>query len=442
MMFERKVYQQLKQWKEQYAPGYVYLLEGARRIGKTTGAVKFAKNEDKSYILIDFADITPSLLDVFSDISNRDIFFLKLQAETGIQLIERKSVIIFDEIQFFPKARQAIKYLVKDGRYDYIETGSLISIKKNVKDILIPSEEHRIKVYPMDYEEFLWATGKSPEILRVGYKSSSAMGNSLNTKLMRDFRIYMAIGGMPQAVERYLETNNLEKVDEVKREILALYGEDLKKIDPSGRLSDIYASVPAQLALKKKRFVITKATGKRKTGKDEERLFDLIDSGIVLPCYNVSAPSIALAQERKTEDFKLYLSDIGLFVSIIFRSDADIYRKLLSDKLPANLGYLYENAVAQALTSVGRKLYFHSWKKEESTHSYEIDFILSSSSKIIPIEVKSSSVRNHESMIAFCDKYSSIVGRRVLFSQKDLGKDGPIELKPIYMLPFFLEEIS
>ena len=441
-MFKRKVYNQLKQWKEEYAPRYACLLEGARRVGKTTVAVEFAKNEYESYILIDFADITPSLLDVFSDISNRDIFFLKLQAETGIQLIERKSVIIFDEIQFFPKARQAIKYLVKDGRYDYIETGSLISIKKNVKDILIPSEEHRIKVYPMDYEEFLWATGKSPEILRVGYKSSSAMGNSLNTKLMRDFRIYMAIGGMPQAVERYLETNNLEKVDEVKREILALYGEDLKKIDPSGRLSDIYASVPAQLALKKKRFVITKATGKRKTGKDEERLFDLIDSGIVLPCYNVSAPSIALAQERKTEDFKLYLSDIGLFVSIIFRSDADIYRKLLSDKLPANLGYLYENAVAQALTSVGRKLYFHSWKKEESTHSYEIDFILSSSSKIIPIEVKSSSVRNHESMIAFCDKYSSIVGRRVLFSQKDLGKDGPIELKPIYMLPFFLEEIS
>ena len=441
-MFKRKVYNQLKQWKEEYAPRYACLLEGARRVGKTTVAVEFAKNEYESYILIDFADITPSLLDVFSDISNRDIFFLKLQAETGIQLIERKSVIIFDEIQFFPKARQAIKYLVKDGRYDYIETGSLISIKKNVKDILIPSEEYRIKVYPMDYEEFLWATGKSPEILRVGYKSSSAMGNSLNTKLMRDFRIYMAIGGMPQAVERYLETNNLEKVDEVKREILALYGEDLKKIDPSGRLSDIYASVPAQLALKKKRFVITKATGKRKTGKDEERLFDLIDSGIVLPCYNVSAPSIALDQERKTEDFKLYLSDIGLFVSIIFRSDADIYRKLLSDKLPANLGYLYENAVAQALTSIGRKLYFHSWKKEESTHSYEIDFILSSSSKIIPIEVKSSSVRNHESMIAFCDKYSSIVGRRILFSQKDLGKDGPIELKPIYMLPFFLEEIS
>ena len=441
-MFKRKVYNQLKQWKEEYAPRYACLLEGARRVGKTTVAVEFAKNEYESYILIDFADITSSLLDVFSDISNRDIFFLKLQAETGIQLIERKSVIIFDEIQFFPKARQAIKYLVKDGRYDYIETGSLISIKKNVKDILIPSEEHRIKVYPMDYKEFLWATGKSPEILRVGYKSSSAMGNSLNTKLMRDFRIYMAIGGIPQAVERYLETNNLEKVDEVKREILALYGEDLKKIDPSGRLSDIYASVPAQLALKKKRFVITKATGKRKTGKDEERLFDLIDSGIVLPCYNVSAPSIALAQERKTEDFKLYLSDIGLFVSIIFRSDADIYRKLLSDKLPANLGYLYENAVAQALTSVGRKLYFHSWKKEESTHSYEIDFILSSSSKIIPIEVKSSSVRNHESMITFCDKYSSIVGRRVLFSQKDLGKDGPIELKPIYMLPFFLEEIS
>ena len=222
MMFKRKVYQQLKPWKEELAPKYACLLEGARRVGKTTIAEEFAKNEYDSYILIDFADITPALLDVFDDISNRDLFFLKLQTETGIQLIERKSVIIFDEIQFFPKVRQAIKYLVKDGRYDYIETGSLISIKKNVKDIIIPSEEHRIKVYPMDYEEFLWAIGKSAEILRVGYKSNVAMGNSLNTKLMRDFRIYMAVGGMPQAVERYLETNNLERVDEVKREILTL----------------------------------------------------------------------------------------------------------------------------------------------------------------------------------------------------------------------------
>ena len=273
-------------------------------MGKTTISEEFAKNEYETYILIDFADITPALLDVFRDISNRDLFFLKLQTETGIQLIERKSVIIFDEIQFFPKARQAIKYLVKDGRYDYIETGSLISIKKNVKDILIPSEEHRIKVYPMDYEEFLWATGYSSEIIRAGYRSKAAMGNSLNAKLMRDFRIYMAVGGMPQAVERYIETNNLEKTDEVKREILALYSDDLKKIDPSGRLSDIYSSVPAQLSLKK-RFVISKATGKRKTLKDEKRLFDLIDSGLVLPCYNVAAPSLTLSAERKADDYKL-----------------------------------------------------------------------------------------------------------------------------------------
>ena len=252
----------------------------------------------------------------------------------------------------------------------------------------------------------------------------------------------MAVGGMPQAVERYIETNNLEKTDEVKREILALYSDDLKKIDPSGRLSDIYLSVPAQLSQKKKRFVISKATGKRKTLKDEERLFDLIDSGLVLPCYNVAAPSLTLSAERKADDYKLYLSDIGLYVSLVFRSDADIYRKLLSDKLPANLGYLYENAVAQALASSGRKLYFHSWRKADSTHSYEIDFLLSSSFKIIPLEVKSSSVRNHESITAFCEKYSSIVGRRIIFSQKDREKDGPIELLPIYMVPFFLEEIS
>ena len=444
-MFKRKAYLQLKKWKEEFAPKYACLLEGARRVGKTTIAEEFANNEYQSYIKIDFSDISKSMLSIFNDISNRDLFFLRLQAETGVQLFERSSVIIFDEVQLYPKARQAIKHLVKDGRYDYIETGSLISIKKNVKDILIPSEEYRIKVYPMDYEEFLWACNKTYDVIRTCYAGNMPLENSINRKLMRDFRIYMAVGGMPQAVEQYIETNNLEKTDEVKREIIQLYKDDLKKIDSSGRLSDIFESVPQQLALKKRRFVISKATGKRKTIRDEERLFDLIDSQIVLPCYNVSSPSLTLAQDRNVDDFKLYISDIGLFTTMIFSSaneaEENIYKKLLSDKLPANLGYLYENAAAQAIVAAGGNLFFHTWLKKESTHSYEIDFLIPSKLKVIPIEIKSSSIISHDSIDAFSMKYSSITARRIIFSQKDVSKEGTLELKPIYMLPAFLEEI-
>lgn len=434
----------MKKWKDEYAPRYACLLEGARRTGKTTIAEEFARNEYESYIKIDFSDASRSLLSIFKDISNRDNFFLRLQTETGIQLHERKSVIIFDEIQLFPKARQAIKHLVKDGRYDYIETGSLISIKKNVSDILIPSEEHKIKVFPMDYEEFLWACGKSADPLRQCYKNNIPMGEALNRQLMRDFRLYMAVGGMPQAVERYLETNNFEKIDEVKKEIIDLYRDDLKKLDPSGRLSDIYSSIPEQLALKKRRFSISSATGKRASSKDEERFFNLVDSQIVLPCYNVTQPGLALPQTRKVNDFKLYLSDVGLFTTLIFRSAGgkgkDIYKKLLSDKLPTDLGYLYENAVAQAIAASGRELYFHAWPKKDSTHSFEIDFLVLSSMKVVPIEVKSSSTRFHESMDVFSEKYSNIAGRRILFSQKDVSHDEMLEFKPLYMSPFFLEE--
>ena len=442
-MFKRKAYDKLRDWKNNYAPNYACLLEGARRVGKTTIAEEFAKNEYKSYIKVDFSDLTESMRDIFENIANRDVFFLRLQNETGIQLFERQSVIIFDEIQLYPKARQAIKHLVKDGRYDYIETGSLISIKKNVKDILIPSEEHKINIYPMDYEEFLWANGGNPEILRTGYNSGIQMGNSLNVKLMRDFRIYMAVGGMPQAVDRYLLTNNLECVDEVKREIIELYREDIKKIDQSGRLSEIYASVPSQLALGKKHFVISSATGKRKTNKDDERIYELIDSGMVLPCYNVSRPSLTLAQNKLQEDYKLYLSDVGLFTCLLFNEPngvgQDIYSKLLSNSLKADLGYLYENVAAQEIAASGRKLYFHTWRKENSTHSYEIDFLILMNKKVVPIEVKSSAVKQHKSMDAFTEKYSDIVGRRILFSQKDVSNDGGLEYKPIYMLPYFLE---
>lgn len=444
-MFKRKVYDKLLAWKKEWNGKYACLLEGARRVGKTTIAEEFARNEYDSYILIDFSNITKEMLDIFDDISRLDRFFLRLQMETGIELYERKSVIIFDEIQLFPKARQAIKHLVKDGRYDYIETGSLISIKKNVKNILIPSEEHKIYVYPMDYEEFMWAVGGNPNIINIAYKSNVELGNAANRNAMKDFRIYMAVGGMPQAVERYIATNNFEAVDKVKREILELYHDDLKKIDDSGRITDMYKSVPSQLATKKKYYRITTATGKQKTRRDEERLYELIESGLVLPCYNVLNPTISLAQTKDVDCFKLYLSDIGLFTTMLFNDSQngieDIYRKLLSDTLPADLGYLYENVVAQAIKASGRELYYHTWKREGSTHSFEVDFLLTSKNKLVPIEVKSSAVKNHKSIDAFEEKYSKYVGERYLLSQKDVGKMGTLKLKPIYVVLFLLKDL-
>ena len=444
-MFKRKAYEELLKWKKEWDGKYACLLEGARRVGKTTIAEEFARNEYESYILIDFSNVSKELLNVFDDISKIDHFFLRLQMYTGVELIERKSVIIFDEIQLFPKARQAIKHLVKDGRYDYLETGSLISIKKNVKDILIPSEEHKIHVYPMDYEEFMWATGANPNVLSMAYKSNIELGNAANRNAMKDFRVYMAVGGMPQAVERYIATNNFEAVDKVKREILELYYDDLKKIDDSGRITDMYKSVPSQLASKKKHYVITAATGKQKTRKDEERLFELIESGLVLPCYNVINPSVSLSQTKDSDCFKLYLSDIGLFTTMLFNDSqngiADIYQKLLSDSLPADLGYLYENVVAQTIKASGRELYYHTWRKEGSTHSFEIDFLITSKNKIIPIEVKSSAVKNHKSIDAFEKKYSQYVGERYLLSQKDVGTEGTLKHRPIYMTLFLLKDL-
>lgn len=444
-MFKRKVYDKLKEWKDTYNGKYACLLEGARRVGKTTIAEEFAKNEYQTYIKIDFSNITDELLDVFKDINKLDLFFLRLQTETGIDLFKRKSVIIFDEIQLYPKARQAIKHLVADGRYDYIETGSLISIKKNVKDILIPSEEYKIQVYPMDYEEFLWATNGNPGIYKKILESKMSLGDSTNRTLMREFRIYMAVGGMPQAVETYIETNNLSAIDKVKRRIIDLYSDDLKKIDSSGRLGNIYLSIPSQLALKRKRFSIKEATQKQKTSKDEERFFDLVDSKIVLPCYNVTQPDIALELTKDFDYFKLYFSDIGLFTTMLFDSgkgiEDNIYSKLLSDKLESDLGYLYENVVAQMIVASGRNLYYHTWRDKDKTHSNEVDFLITNKNKIIPIEVKSSSIKNHKSIDLFVEKYSQIVGRKFLFSQKDISHDGMLELMPIYLVPFILESL-
>jgi len=445
-MFKRKAFEKLKYWKEKKAPKYAVLLEGARRVGKSTIAEEFAKQEYKSYIKIDFANVRKEILDVFEDIAEPDIFFLRLQTATGITLHKRESVIIFDEIQLMPKVRQAIKYLVADGRYDYIETGSLISIKKNVKDIVIPSEEIKIQVYPMDYEEFMWATGNETyQVLKELYKRGKAVGNSLNRKLMRDFRVYMAVGGMPQAVAAYVEGKNFTEIDEVKREIINLYKDDFFKIDGTGLIGRMYESIPTQLATDKRSYVISAATGKKKVDKDIERLYNMLDSKTVLPCYNVLNPSVTLSQTMDNQTFKLYLADTGLFTTMIFSSsgetDENIYTKLLSDSLPADLGYLYENAVAQVINAAERPLYYHTWRKDNVTRYFEIDFLVASKTKIVPIEVKSSGLGMHKSITEFQRKYSKNTAASILLSQKDVGQVEMLKLYPIYMLPYILEDL-
>ena len=443
MYFKRKAYDKLLEWKQQYSDRYAVLLEGARRVGKSTIAENFARNEYKSYILLDFSKAENSIKACFDDIGNLDMFFLRLQAETGTILYERESLIIFDEVQLYPKARQAIKHLVKDGRYSYLETGSLISIRKNVQDILIPSEEMKISIYPMDYEEFCDAVGTDYSVLRRVYDSGISMGQAVNRKLMRELRIYMAVGGMPQAVEAYVEGKNFSQIDMVKRQIIALYEDDFKKIDPSGRISALYHSIPAQLAKDVRKYRIATATGQRNSDKVEALLYDLIDSCTVLPCYNSTNPRISLASTRDFSSYKLYLSDTGLFVTLMFidrpMTENTIYAKLLSDKLPANLGYLYENLVAQMIASTGRELFYHTWEKSGSSHYYEVDFLISNGRKLDVFEVKSSGTGKHESINEFYRKFSKDVNNLYLLSQKDIGKDGNLQMKPFYLTPFLLQ---
>ena len=444
MIFKRKAYEELKKWKEKYGKNYAAFLEGPRRVGKSTIAEEFAKNEFKSYIKIDFANVKQSTLDIFNDIADLNYFFLRLQLETGVTLYEGESVIVFDEIQRAPLVRQAIKYLVLDGRYYFIETGSLISIRQNVKDIVIPSEEYKIPVYPMDYEEFLSATGStSYSVLRKLYSQNAPIGESTHRKLMRDFRLYMAVGGMPQAVDCYVQNKNFEEIDMVKRRIIDLYEEDFKKIDSTGRISRLFDSIPSQLMAGKKRFVISNALKKKTTSKDEELLSDMLDSKTVIISYNTTEVNLSLNLNRTLDSYKLYLADTGLFVTMLFKDEGgvykDIYKKLLSDKLDINLGYLFENMVAQMIASSGRNLFYHTWRKENSTHQYEVDFLIIKNGKISPIEVKSSSVRYHSSITEFAKKYSSQVNEQYLISQKDVGKEGMLKLKPIYLLPFILE---
>ena len=438
MIFKRKIYDELLLWKKDNGKTAV-LIQGARRVGKSTIVEEFASKEYETYILVDFAVCSTEVRELFDDLSDLNRIFIRLQLEYGVELKERRSAIIFDEVQFAPKARQAIKYLVKDGRYDYIETGSLISIRKNVKDILIPSEEVKLYMFPMDYEEFKWALGDTAtvKLLQNCFQTRMSLGDATNRKLMRDFRLYMLVGGMPQAVATYIESRNLENVDGVKRAIITLYEDDFNKIDPTANASKIFRQIPAQLASNANRYQTWSATEGKRNSELAEVISEIRASMVVNMSYHANDPSVGMALHQDVDKYKMFLGDTGLFVTLSFWdkkfTDNVIYQKLLSDKLSADLGYVYENVIAQILKASGHELYYYTFPTESGKHNYEVDFLIADGDKISPVEVKSSGYKAHASLDAFCKKFSFRIKNKYLIYTKDMRKEEDILYLPAYM---------
>lgn len=427
-------------WKREKDGKTALLIKGARRVGKSTIAEEFARNEYESYILVDFTKVSPEIHALFDDLSDLDRIFMALQFYFNVILVPRNSVIILDEIQECPKARQAIKELVADHRYDYIETGSLISIKKKTQGIRIPSEETRLTMYPMDYEEFRWAMGDltTVPLLQQAFASRRPLGDAAHRKIMRDFRLYMLVGGMPQAVNTYLETQNLSLVDGTKREILELYNDDFYKIDPTGKAATLFKAIPAQLYGNVHRYQTTPVIGEVENDTLLTLIHEMEESKTVNIAHHVDNPSVGLPMTDNLGSFKMYVGDTGLFVTLAFAdkevTENIIYQKLLTDKLSANLGYVYENIIAQMLTASGNKLFYHTFP-DDNKHIYEVDFLLSRAQKLCPIEVKSSGYKAHASLDMFCEKYSDRIRERYLVYTKDLRKDEQTIMVPVYMAP-------
>lgn len=441
-IFRRKIYDDIKHWKDEKDGSTALLIKGARRVGKSTIAEEFAKREYESYIVVDFNNAPRAVWEAVENIADLDNFFMQLQFIYNVQLKKRRSVVIFDEIQKAPRVRQAIKYMVKDHRYDYIETGSLLSIKKFMQGITIPSEETRLPMYPMDYEEFRWALGDeaSMGMLRQMFEARRPMGDQLNRELLRRFRTYMLVGGMPQAVNTFLETNNLSAVDQVKREIIELYIDDFRKIDPTGKAGRLFRAIPSELAKNASRYQLSTVVGRKMSDDDRDTLLqDMADSMTVDFAFHANEPSVGLALHQDKDAYKMFVGDTGLFVTLAFWdkkvTENVIYQKLLSDKLSADLGYVYENVVAQMLRASGNELYYHTWPTPSGKHNYEVDFLLSRGSKLWPLEVKSSGYASHKSLDEFCAKYSQWVDRRFLVYTKDLRQDGQTTMLPVYMVP-------
>ena len=444
----RKIYTELLKWKEEEAGRTALLIDGARRVGKSYIVENFAKQEYKSYIIIDFNRVNQEVTELFENyLNDLDLFFMYLSNYYNVKLYERDTLIIFDEVQLFPRARAAIKYLVADGRYDYIETGSLMSIKKNVKDIVIPSEERHLRMYPLDFEEFLWALDNESlmDFIKVFFEKKKPLGAALHRKAMDYFRQYMIVGGMPQAVERYVETKDFERVDRVKRDILELYRADIVKHAQGYemKVEQIFDDIPAQLQKHDKKFKLSSLKKEARFRDYEDAIFWLSDAMIVNVCYNSTAPNIGLKLNMDRVTMKCYMADTGLLISHAFDENGivseEIYKKLLFDKLEVNKGMIMENIVAQMLTATGKKLYFYfNYDKQNSANNMEIDFLIAknkitSKHNISPIEVKSGKNYTFSSLNKFKNKYKEYLSTSYVLHIEDLRVEDEIVFLPVYM---------
>lgn len=447
---KRKIYDQLVNWKQDGAGKTALLIDGARRVGKSYVAEEFAKAEYKSYLLIDFNRVGDEVKDLFLHyLNDLDTLFMYLSGYYNVKLYEHESLIIFDEVQMFPRARAAIKYLVADGRYDYLETGSLMSIKKNVKDIVIPSEERHIKMYPMDFEEFLWAMGNDTlmDIVRKRFEAHKSMGQVMHRKAMDYFRQYLIVGGMPQAVQEYVESKDFDRVDRIKRDILTLYRADIVK-HATGyemKVESIFDEIPAQLQKHEKRFKLSSLKKEARFREYEDALFWLDDAMIANICYNSTEPNIGLKLNMDRMTLKCYMGDTGLLISHAFDENGlvseEIYKKLLFDKLEVNKGMIIENIVAQMLAASGHKLYFYSNpSRDDKDARMEIDFLIAKSKisnrhNISPIEVKSGKNYTLTSLRKFMERYAELTGTPYVLHTSDLKEEDGIVYLPLYMTP-------
>ena len=446
----RKIYTELLKWKEEEAGRTALLVDGARRVGKSYIVENFAKQEYKSYIIIDFNRVNQEVTDLFENyLNDLDLFFMYLSNYYNVKLYERDTLIIFDEVQLFPRARAAIKYLVADGRYDYIETGSLMSIKKNVKDIVIPSEERHLRMYPLDFEEFLWALDNESlmDFIKVFFEKKKPLGAALHRKAMDYFRQYMIVGGMPQAVERYVETKDFERVDRVKRDILELYRADIVKHAQGYemKVEQIFDDIPAQLQKHDKKFKLSSLKKEARFRDYEDAIFWLSDAMIVNVCYNSTAPNIGLKLNMDRVTMKCYMADTGLLISHAFDENGivseEIYKKLLFDKLEVNKGMIMENIVAQMLVASGHKLYFYNNpSRDDASLRMEIDFLIAKSKitskhNISPIEVKSGGKYTLTSLKKCREKYTEQLDTLYVLHKNDLKVEEGIVYLPLYMTP-------
>ena len=443
LMLKRKIYDELVAWKKRSNGSTALMIDGARRVGKSFIAQAFAKAEYRSHILIDFGRAGKDVLDLFeSESADFDLFFAKLAAYYSTTLHRRESLIIFDEVQQYPRARQMIKYLVEDGRFDYLETGSLIRLKKNVQDIIIPSEEDHLEMFPLDFEEFLWAMGDEATypLIRQCFKEKKPLGAALHRKIMNDFRQYILVGGMPQSVLAYINGKNFEESDNAKRRILRLYREDVAKF-AEGYEDKVYAvfdGIPGQLSRKEKKYKMTSLGKQARFRSYEDSFVWLNDAMIVNTCFNATDPHVGLALSADNTVQKCYMADTGLLVTLTFKdkkfTDNELYRAILFDKLNINEGMLMENVVAQLLRLHRPRLYFYS--KSDNLHRenhMKIDFLITEGKKIAPVEVKSGDYHRHSSLDKFRLRFSSVIGNSYILYTKDLMlKDGIVHL-PLYM---------